>query len=115
MKLKNVNIGQEIKKLVGERYTSYASFARKIGKSRQSVQTQIFSKKSLQTDLLVRISEELEVNLFELFQNDEAKVIKNNDKERVAFNVHFDTTQEELKQMGIYEQLKELVRQKGTR
>lgn len=112
MKIKKINIGQEIRKLVGERYGNYAAFARKIGKSRQCVQTQIFSKQSLHTDLLIRISEELGINLFELYQNEDSNVTQKNDKSKIALNVQFETTREELMQLGIYDTLEEMVRNK---
>ena len=112
MKIKKINIGQTIKKLVSENYGSYASFARNIGKSRQCVQTQIFSKQSLQTELLIRISEELGVNLFEFYQSEEKDVTQKNDKTKLNFAVHFDLTKEELQQWGVYDHLKEMIQEK---
>lgn len=112
MKITKIHIGQTIKKLVGEHYGSYASFARNIGKSRQCVQTQIFSKESLQTELLTQISEELGVNLFELYKNEEKNVNQNNDTAKITFTVHFETTQEELKKLGIYDHFTEMIQQK---
>ena len=47
MKIVDIHIGQEIKKIVEEKFTSYSEFGRRIGKSRQNIQSQIFSKKSL--------------------------------------------------------------------
>ena len=112
MKITKIHIGQTIKKLVGENYGSYASFARNIGQSRQCVQTQIFSKQSLQTELLTRISEELGVNLFELYKNEEKNVNQKNDTTKITFTVHFETTQEELKKLGIYDHFTEMIQQK---
>ena len=112
MKITKIHIGQAIKKLVSEKYSSYASFARNIGKSRQCVQTQIFSKPSLQTELLILISEELEVNLFEYYQDEEKNVKQKSNSTKITFTVHFDTTQEELEENGIYEKLKEMVQKK---
>ena len=114
MKITKIHIGQAIKKLVSEKYNSYASFARNIGKSRQCVQTQIFSKHSLQTELLTLISEELGVNLFEYYQNEEKDVNQKSNSTKISFTVHFDTTQEELEEHGIYEELKEIIQSKIT-
>lgn len=112
MKINNIHIGQIIKKLVSEKYSSYASFARSIGKSRQCLHTQIFSKQSLQTELLVRISEELNVNLFEYYKDEENNVNEKNDNTKINFTVHFETTQEELEKTGILDQFKDMIQQK---
>ena len=114
MKITKIHIGQAIKKLVSEKYSSYASFARNIGKSRQCVQTQIFSKQSLQTELLTQISEELDVNLFEYYQNEEKDVNQKTNSTKISFTVHFDTTQKELEETGIYEKLKEIIQHRIT-
>lgn len=112
MKIKKINIGKEIKDLVDKRYTSYAAFARNIGKSRQYVHTQIFAKKALNTTQLLQISEELGINLFELYQNEEKSVSQNDNTPEIGLNVHINTTKEELMSLGIYETLKKIIQNK---
>lgn len=112
MTIKKVHLGNEIKNIVEKKYSSYAAFGRKIGKTRQSLQSQIFSKQSLQTDVLIRISEELDVNLFELFQSEEKNVIQKNDTPFFCLNFPINATKEELMEFGIYDGLMEMLKQK---
>ena len=72
MKIERVNIGEIIKKKVLEKRISIASFAKSIGLQRQNVEKTVFRKHGLDTDLLVRISEELGHNFFQYYKcNDE--------------------------------------------
>lgn len=104
MKIKKIHIGEEIKNLVEKKYPSYAAFARKIGKTRQCLQTQIFSKQSLQTEMLVRLSEELDVNLFELYQSNGKSVHKKSDTPTILLCVPIcNCTEEELTESKVSE------------
>lgn len=112
MTIKKIHIGEEIKSIVEKKYSSYAAFGRKIGKTRQCLQTQIFSKQSLQTDLLIQISEELGVNLFELFQSDKKSVIVKDNTAFFCLNFPINITKEELTKFEIYDGLMEMLKQK---
>lgn len=67
MKLKNVNLGNEISRILAEKRISKAQFADSIGVKRQNVNRDILEKASLDSTLMCRISEVLGVNLFSLF------------------------------------------------
>lgn len=67
MKIERVNIGQLIKERVASRGGSIASFANSIGIRRQNIEKTVFSKNSIDTDLLIRISEELDFNFFQYY------------------------------------------------
>ena len=108
MKITDINIGQEIKKIVEEKYPSYSEFGRKIGKSRQNIQSQIFSKSSLHTDMLVSLSNELGVNLFELYQDTDKVVNHSEDKPKISLTFQVELTPEEWRQTGWIDKLKEL-------
>lgn len=112
MKIQKIHIGKEIKNIVGKKHSSYADFARSLGKTRQNIHAQIFSKQSLQTDMLIEISEKLGVNLFELFQSEEKSVIQTNDNSPILVNIQINTTEEELKKIGVYDRLMELAKKK---
>lgn len=74
MEIKNVNLGQEIAKLIIERGMTKAQLADSIGVKRQNINRDVLDKKSLDSQLIARISEKLDYNLFSLFisnnQND---------------------------------------------
>ncbi len=112
MKIKKVYIGKAIKELVDKNYTSYAAFARNLGKTRQYVHSRIFAKKDLSTALLIQISEELDINLFELYQNEEKNVSENNNSPEIGLNLHINTTKEELVSLGIYDTLIAIIQKK---
>ena len=67
MKLKEINLGEVILNLLNERGVSKGEFADTMGIKRQNVNRDVFEKKSLDTNLVRRISEYLDYNLFTLF------------------------------------------------
>lgn len=70
MKINDVNLGEFVYNLLTARGVSQRQFAKELGIKPQNVKRDIFDKKSLDTDLLRRISEYFDVNLFELFISD---------------------------------------------
>lgn len=69
MKIERINLGEMIRGLVTEKGYSDAQFAKMIGLQRQNIKKTVFDKQSLDTNLLCRISEELECNLFDYFKS----------------------------------------------
>ena len=65
--MNNVNLGEIIRQLVTEKGLSDKKFAEKIGKQRQNIKAAVFEKKSLDTDLVCRINEVLDCNLFDYY------------------------------------------------
>jgi len=61
-----IHIGKEIKKQLLETGMSKSEFARRINKTSQNVYD-IFDRKTIDTSLLVTISEVLEFDFFELY------------------------------------------------
>ena len=84
MEIKNVNLGQEVARLIVEKRISKAQLADAIGLKRQNINRDVFEKNSLDSQLIIRISEFLDYNLFTLFtesnQNDCSKNRKVNAK-----------------------------------
>ena len=64
--MKDIHIGSEIKKAFEESGFTVAEFSRRINKSRENTYS-IFSRKSIDTDLLAAISVVLSVDFFQLF------------------------------------------------
>jgi transcriptional regulator with XRE-family HTH domain len=71
MKIKRVNIGEMIKSKVLDKKMSKAAFAKKLNIQRQNIDKTVFGKHSLETDLLVDISEVLQHNFFQYYKSDE--------------------------------------------
>ena len=71
MKIEGVHIGEIVRNFVKADKKSKADFAKSIGMQRQNVNRLVFEKRSLDTDLLRRISEELNHNFFQYFKSDE--------------------------------------------
>lgn len=71
MKIKRINIGEIIRDKVLEKGISKAAFAKSIGIQRQNIEKTVFERISLDTELLCRISEQLECNLFSYYQNED--------------------------------------------
>lgn len=67
MKINRINIGEVIRMKVAEKGISKAAFAKSIGIQRQNIDKSVFERMSLDTELLCRISEQLECNLFLLY------------------------------------------------
>jgi len=70
MKMNNVNLGQIVFDLVEEKGLSHSQFAARIGLKRQNVKKQVYMKRSLDTDLVCRINEALDCNLFDYYKCD---------------------------------------------
>lgn len=68
MKYTHVIIGDIIKKMVAEKGLTSSAFAKLIGKQRQNMESTVFSKASIDTDLLKRISEVLDFDFFEYYR-----------------------------------------------
>lgn len=68
MKIERVNIGELIKNKVKADEMSIASFAKSIGKRRQNIEKTVFSKQSLDTNLLALISETLNFDFFQYYR-----------------------------------------------
>lgn len=99
MRIKRVNIGEEIKKKVIERQQSIASFAKAIGIQRQNIEKTVFSKNSLDTDLLMRISEELDYNFFSYYTNEDMCNIINYSKQEVKATLTIELGEEKKDQV----------------
>lgn len=70
MKINRLNLGKIVLQKVEENGMSKAKFAELVGIARQNVDKTVFSKHSLDTDLLCRISEVLECNFFDYYKSD---------------------------------------------
>ena len=65
--MNKVNLGEIIEELVSEKGLSNAQFAKSIGMARQNIRVSVFQKHSLDTDLVCRINEVLDCNLFDYY------------------------------------------------
>ncbi len=63
-----IQIGKEIKIILETRGISVTEFARRINKSRENAYS-IFSRKSIDTDLLLKISDVLNYDFFQLYSS----------------------------------------------
>lgn len=70
MKINRLNLGEIVLQKVEESGMSKAKFAELVGIARQNVEKTVFSKHSLDTDLLCRISEVLDCNFFDYYRSD---------------------------------------------
>ncbi len=64
-----MHIGLEIKNKLSEKGITVVSFARQLSYTRTNIY-KIFEKKSIDTDLLLRISSILDYNFFNLYQTE---------------------------------------------
>jgi len=71
MKIERVHIGSLIKREVISRGIPFSSFAQAIGVMRQNIESKVFSKKGIDTELLSLISEQLDFNFFKYYKSDE--------------------------------------------
>lgn len=71
MKYERVHIGEIIKEKVSELGVPKMKFAEMIGLKRQNIEKTVFSKNGLDTDLLMRIGEELDYDFFRYYKNTE--------------------------------------------
>jgi DNA-binding Xre family transcriptional regulator len=74
--MKNIHIGNKIQEIVIEREISITNFAKKIGRTSQSVYD-IFKRENINTDLLTNICEALNYDFFKYYKS--AELIVNND------------------------------------
>ncbi|MEG2151506.1 MAG: hypothetical protein RRY36_09840 [Bacteroidaceae bacterium] len=70
MKINKVNLGEVIRQKVDESGISKAKFAESLNIARQNIDKTIFSKHSLDTDLLCNVCEVLNCNLFDYYRSD---------------------------------------------
>ena len=68
MKYKHVIIGEAIKEKVAEKGLTSSGFAKLIGKQKQNMESSVYSKASIDTELLIRISEVLDYDFFQLYR-----------------------------------------------
>lgn len=61
--MQEINIGELIKTVLANKGITVTEFAKRINKSRENIYS-IFSRKSIDTDLLAKISEVLEYDFF---------------------------------------------------
>lgn len=71
MKFNKIDIGNIVREKLLEKKISNAEFGRMINIQRQNVTKTIFEKSSLDTDLLIRISEALNYNFFQHYKADD--------------------------------------------
>lgn len=69
MKIERINIGELIKNELTSRNISFSSFAKSIGIQRQNIEKTIFSKVSIDTEMLSLISEKLDFNFFQYYKD----------------------------------------------
>jgi plasmid maintenance system antidote protein VapI len=69
MRFERVNIGEIVRKKVQENKITFSSFAKSIGIQRQNIEKTIFGKRSLDTEILIRISETLDFDFFQYYRN----------------------------------------------
>lgn len=72
MKINKINLGDVIREKVEECGMSKAKFAESLHIARQNIDKTVFSKHSLDTDLLCNICEVLNYNLFDYYRSDVA-------------------------------------------
>ena len=71
MKTERVNIGEIIKEKAAEKGFSNAAFAKALNIQRQNIEKTVFSKRSVDTDLLLSISEVLNFDFFQYYRKEE--------------------------------------------
>lgn len=102
-----IHIGSKIKEIVKQRGITTVEFAEHINYSRRNVYS-IFKKESIDTDLLVRISEFLEYNFFEEYTS-YVKAIYNIEDKTSLVNESWDNMMEYKKENTLYKkQVEEL-------
>jgi len=74
--MKRVDLGTAIYEKMTERGMTKAEFGRLIHRARQNLDKTVFKKHSLDTDLLCTISEVLDCNFFDYFQDGNIKDYK---------------------------------------
>lgn len=97
--MSELHIGRQIKLIVEQRGYTVTEFAKRINKSRENVYS-IFSRKSIDTDLLLTISKVLEYDFFSLFndkQNEQAKEIDQLTKENALLKEMIELLKRQIK------------------
>ena len=69
MKIEKVNIGEKILAKMEEQSVKKAELAREIGYQRQNIDSAVFKKNSIDTVLLIKISEALNFNFFNYYRD----------------------------------------------
>ena len=86
--MEKIHIGNEIKKAVESSNLTVSTFAEKINKTRVNVYS-IFKRESIDTDLLMKICEVLQLDLFKLYSSDYerlSKALEDLQKENLLFD-----------------------------
>ncbi|MDR1792641.1 MAG: hypothetical protein LBR36_04265 [Bacteroidales bacterium] len=101
MKIAEINIGEEIKKIAKDRLGTYTAFAEKMGIHKSHLNVTIFNKTHLDSNMLRKVSEVLEYNFFQLYvdSSPEEEVMENNENLKVHATFEADFTFEELRKM----------------
>lgn len=84
MNIKTVNIGELIRLRVESLGLSKSKFAESLNIARQNIEKTVFSKHSIDTDLLCAISNVLDCNFFDYFKDDQASCNKKDYKPQVV-------------------------------
>lgn len=71
MKIEKVNMGEIILRKVEEKGLSHKRFAEMLGKKRQNINSAVFNRTSIDTNLLCDISEVLDCNFFNYYKSNE--------------------------------------------
>ena len=69
MEYQKIHIGSLIKSEVKRRKMTFTEFAGRIGVQRQNIDRKVFTQQGLNTELLIQISEALDFDFFQYFQN----------------------------------------------
>ena len=99
MKIERINIGELIKQNVISSNMTIAAFAKSIGIQRQNIEKTVFSKNSIDTDLLIRISEKLDCNFFRYYIDEEKRNIKDYTKQEVKATLTIEMGEEKKDQV----------------
>jgi plasmid maintenance system antidote protein VapI len=69
MKIEKINIGEKIFAMMEEKGVKKSELAREIGYQRQNIDSAILKKNSIDTALLIKISEALNFNFFNYYKD----------------------------------------------
>lgn len=94
MRIKRVNIGEIIRNKVEVSGMSKAKFAESVGIQRQNIEKTVFSKHSIDTDLLCNICEVLDCNFFEYYSSNEVVCNKINYKQELKAKLTIELGEE---------------------
>lgn len=95
MKMNKVNLGEVVRQIVEGKGLTKAEFAKSIGIQRQNIEKTVFAKHSLDTDLVCKINESLDCNLFDYYTkgntNDDIRNVVANLTIRLGSEAHDKT------------------------